>query len=177
MSRIGKQPIVVPNGTTVTLDGQTVKVKGPKGELTWSVAPEVEVKQENGELTLAPREDTPRARAMWGLSRSLVGNMVTGVTEGFERTLELHGVGYRAAMKGNALSLQLGLSHDVDVNPPAGVTFAVPKQTEIKISGIDKQVVGEVAAKIRKYRPPEPYKGKGVRYAGETVRRKEGKKK
>ena len=177
MSRIGKQPIVVPNGTTVTLDGQTVKVKGPKGELTWSVAPEIEMKLENGELTLAPREDTPRARSMWGLSRSLVGNMVTGVSEGFERTLELVGVGYRAAMKGNALSLQLGLSHDVDVNPPAGVTFAVPKQTEIKISGIDKQVVGEVAAKIRKIRPPEPYKGKGVRYAGETVRRKEGKKK
>ncbi|WP_029087829.1 50S ribosomal protein L6 [Brevundimonas aveniformis] len=177
MSRIGKQPIVVPNGTTVTLDGQTVKVKGPKGELTWSVAPEIELKLENGELTLAPRDDTPRARSMWGLSRSLVGNMVTGVSEGFERTLELVGVGYRAAMKGNALSLQLGLSHDVDVDPPAGVSFAVPKQTEIKISGIDKQVVGEVAAKIRKYRPPEPYKGKGIRYAGETVRRKEGKKK
>ena len=177
MSRIGKQPIVVPNGTTVTLDGQTVKVKGPKGELTWSVAPEIEMKLENGELTLAPREDTPRARSMWGLSRSLVGNMVTGVSEGFERTLELVGVGYRAAMKGNALSLQLGLSHDVDVDPPAGVSFAVPKQTEIKISGIDKQVVGEVAAKIRKFRPPEPYKGKGIRYAGETVRRKEGKKK
>jgi large subunit ribosomal protein L6 len=177
MSRIGKQPIVVPNGTTVTLDGQTVKVKGPKGELTWSVAPEIEMKLENGELTLAPREDTPRARSMWGLSRSLVGNMVTGVSEGFERTLELVGVGYRAAMKGNALSLQLGLSHDVDIDPPAGVSFAVPKQTEIKIAGIDKQVVGEVAAKIRKIRPPEPYKGKGVRYAGETVRRKEGKKK
>jgi large subunit ribosomal protein L6 len=168
MSRIGKQPIVVPNGTTVTLDGQTV---------TWSVAPEIEMKLENGELTLAPREDTPRARSMWGLSRSLVGNMVTGVSEGFERTLELVGVGYRAAMKGNALSLQLGLSHDVDIDPPAGVSFAVPKQTEIKIAGIDKQVVGEVAAKIRKIRPPEPYKGKGVRYAGETVRRKEGKKK
>jgi large subunit ribosomal protein L6 len=177
MSRIGKQPIVVPNGTTVTLDGQTVKVKGPKGELTWSVAPEIEMKLENGELTLAPREDTPRARSMWGLSRSLVGNMVTGVSEGFERTLELVGVGYRAAMKGNALSLQLGLSHDVDIDPPAGVSFAVPKQTEIKIAGIDKQVVGEIAAKIRKIRPPEPYKGKGVRYAGETVRRKEGKKK
>ena len=177
MSRIGKQPIVVPNGTTVTLDGQTVKVKGPKGELTWSVAPEIELKLENGELTLAPRDDTPRARSMWGLSRSLVGNMVTGVSEGFERTLELVGVGYRAAMKGNALSLQLGLSHDVDIDPPAGVSFAVPKQTEIKIAGIDKQVVGEVAAKIRKIRPPEPYKGKGVRYAGETVRRKEGKKK
>ena len=114
---------------------------------------------------------------MWGLSRTLVSNMVTGVTAGFERTLELVGVGYRAAMKGNALSLQLGFSHDVDIAPPAGVTFAVPKQTEIKISGVDKQAVGEIAAKIRKIRPPEPYKGKGVRYAGENVRRKEGKKK
>ena len=177
MSRIGKRPIAVPEGATVTVDGQTVSAKGPKGQLTWTVAPEVEVKLENNELTLEPREDTPRARAMWGLSRSLVDNMVTGVTTGFERTLELVGVGYRAAMKGNALSLQLGFSHDVDIDPPAGVTFATPKQTEIKISGIDKQVVGEIAAKIRKIRPPEPYKGKGVRYAGEKVRRKEGKKK
>ena len=177
MSRIGKRPIAVPQGATVTVDGQTVSAKGPKGQLTWTVAPEVEVKLENNELTLAPREDTPRARAMWGLSRSLVDNMVTGVTTGFERTLELVGVGYRAAMKGNALSLQLGFSHDVDIDPPAGGAFATPKQTEIKISGIDKQVVGEIAAKIRKIRPPEPYKGKGVRYAGETVRRKEGKKK
>ena len=177
MSRIGKRTIPVPQGATVTIDGQTVSVKGPKGQLAWTVASEIEVRQENGELTLAPREDTPRARSMWGLSRSLVANMVTGVTEGFEQTLELHGVGYRAAMKGQALSLQLGLSHDVDVPPPAGVTFATPKQTEIKISGIDKQLVGETAAQIRKIRPPEPYKGKGVRYAGEMVRRKEGKKK
>ena len=177
MSRIGKRPIAVPQGATVTVDGQTVSAKGPKGQLTWTVAPEVEVKLENNELTLAPREDTPRARAMWGLSRSLVDNMVTGVTTGFERTLELVGVGYRAAMKGNALSLQLGFSHDVDIDPPAGVTFSVPKQTEIKISGSDKQAVGQIAAVIRKLRPPEPYKGKGVRYAGETVRRKEGKKK
>ena len=177
MSRIGKAPIAVPSGATVTIDGQTVTVKGPKGQLSWTVASEIEVKQEGGDLLLSLREDTPRARSMWGLSRTLVSNMVTGVTAGFERTLELVGVGYRAAMKGNALSLQLGFSHDVDIAPPAGVTFAVPKQTEIKISGVDKQAVGEIAAQIRKIRPPEPYKGKGVRYAGENVRRKEGKKK
>jgi len=123
------------------------------------------------------REDTQRSRAMWGLSRTLVDNMVVGVTTGFEKSLDLVGVGYRAAMKGNALSLQLGFSHEVDIQPPAGVTFAVPKQTEIKISGADKQAVGQIAAVIRKLRPPEPYKGKGVRYTGEKVRRKEGKKK
>ena len=177
MSRIGKRPITVPNGVTVTLDGQTVTVKGPKAERSWTVADEVEVTQENGELNLAIRADTQRARAMWGLSRTLLDNMVVGVTTGFERSLELVGVGYRAAMKGNDLSLQLGFSHEVDVKAPAGVTFAVPKQTEIKISGNDKQAVGEIAAVIRKLRPPEPYKGKGVRYQGETVRRKEGKKK
>ena len=177
MSRIGKKSISIPKGVTLTLDGQTVSVKGPKGERSWTVAEEIEVKQDGEELSLTPRSDTQRARAMWGLSRTLVANMVTGVTEGFERTLELVGVGYRAAMKGNQLSLQLGFSHDVDIDPPAGVTFAVPKQTEIKISGSDKQAVGQIAAVIRKLRPPEPYKGKGVRYAGETVRRKEGKKK
>lgn len=177
MSRIGKKTIAIPSNVTLTLDGQTVSVKGPKGQLSWTVAEEIEIRQEGAELTLAPRDDTARARSMWGLSRTLVANMVTGVTDGFEQTLELHGVGYRAALKGQALSLQLGFSHEVDVPPPAGVTFAVPKQTEIKISGIDKQVVGETAARIRKIRPPEPYKGKGVRYAGETVRRKEGKKK
>ena len=177
MSRIGKRPITVPKGVTVTIDGQTVTVKGPKAERSWTVADEVEVTQEDGALNLAIRADTQRARAMWGLSRTLLDNMVVGVTEGFERTLELVGVGYRAAMKGNDLSLQLGFSHEVDVKAPAGVTFAVPKQTEIKISCPDKQVVGELAANIRKLRPPEPYKGKGVRYAGEKVRRKEGKKK
>ncbi len=177
MSRIGKKTIAVPKGVTVTLNGQNVTVKGPKGERSWTVAEEIEVKQEGDELSLTPRSDTARARAMWGLSRTLVSNMVTGVTEGFEKTLELVGVGYRAALKGQALSLQLGFSHDVDIAPPAGITFAVPKQTEIKISGNDKQVVGEIAAVIRKMRPPEPYKGKGVRYQGETVRRKEGKKK
>lgn len=177
MSRIGKKSITIPKGVTLTLDGQTVTVKGPKGERTWTVAEEIEVTQDGDELSLAPRADTQRARAMWGLSRTLVANMVTGVTTGFEKSLDLVGVGYRAAMKGNALSLQLGFSHDVDIQPPAGITFAVPKQTEIKISGSDKQAVGQIAAVIRKLRPPEPYKGKGVRYAGENVRRKEGKKK
>jgi large subunit ribosomal protein L6 len=177
MSRIGKKAVAIPSGVTVTLDGQTVMVKGPKGQLAWTVAEEIEVKQEGGELLLSKRNDTTRAQAMWGLSRTLVANMVQGVTQGYERTLELVGVGYRAAMKGSNLSMQLGFSHDVDIKPPEGVQFAVPKQTEIKISGIDKQVVGEIAARIRRIRPPEPYKGKGVRYQGETVRRKEGKKK
>ena len=177
MSRIGKKAVAVPAGVTVTIDGQTVTVKGPKGQLAWTVADEIEVKQEGAELLLSKRVDSTRAQAMWGLSRTLVSNMVTGVTQGFEQTLELVGVGYRAAMKGQALSMQLGFSHDVDVPPPAGITFATPKQTEIKISGIDKQAVGEIASKIRRLRPPEPYKGKGVRYAGEKVRRKEGKKK
>ena len=177
MSRIGKKPVPVPAGVTVTLDGQTVSVNGPKGLLSWTVAEEILVSQENGEITLALRADTNRARAMWGLSRTLVANMVEGVTKGYEQALELVGVGYRAAMKGPALSIQLGFSHDVDVPAPEGITFVVPKQTEIRISGIDKQLVGETAARIRKVRPPEPYKGKGVRYAGEKVRRKEGKKK
>ena len=177
MSRIGKKTVALPKGVTVTLNGQAVTVKGPKGERSWTVAEEIEVTQDAEGLTLGLRVDTQRGRAMWGLSRTLVDNMVTGVTTGFEKSLDLVGVGYRAAMKGNALSLQLGFSHDVDIEPPAGVTFAVPKQTEIKISGADKQAVGQIAAVIRKLRPPEPYKGKGVRYAGEKVRRKEGKKK
>ena len=155
MSRIGKRPIAIPAGVTVTLDGQTVSVKGPKGELAWTVTDEIEVAQKDGGLTFTPRDDTTKARAMWGLSRSLVDNMVHGVTQGYETTLELVGVGYRAAMKGRNLSMQLGFSHDVDIPPPAG----------------------ETAARIRRIRPPEPYKGKGVRYAGEAVRRKEGKKK
>ena len=177
MSRIGKKPIAIPAGVTLTIDGQTVTVKGPKGQLAWTVVEEIVLKHENGELTLSPRDESTRARAMWGLSRTLVGNMVHGVSQGYEEVLELVGVGYRAAMKGQALSMQLGFSHDVDIPPPAGVTFAVPKQTEIRIAGIDKQVVGQLAAQIRRIRPPEPYKGKGVRYAGEKVRRKEGKKK
>src|SRR6516162_766413 len=177
MSRIGKKAVSIPSGVTVTLQGQTVTVKGPKGQLAWTVSDEIEVKQEGAEITFAPRSDTQRAKGMWGLSRTLIANMVEGVTKGYEQTLELVGVGYRAAMKGQALSMQLGFSHDVDIKPPEGVTFATPKQTEIRISGIDKQLVGETAARIRRIRPPEPYKGKGVRYAGEKVRRKEGKKK
>jgi large subunit ribosomal protein L6 len=177
MSRIGKKAISLPAGVTVTLSGQAVTVKGPKGQLAWTVSDEIEVAQEGGEITFTPRSDSARARSMWGLSRTLVNNMVVGVTHGYEETLELVGVGYRAAMKGQALSMQLGFSHEVDLPPPPGITFAVPRPVEIKIAGIDKQLVGEMAARIRKIRPPEPYKGKGVRYAGETVRRKEGKKK
>jgi large subunit ribosomal protein L6 len=177
MSRIGKKSIAIPSGVNVTLDGQPVTVKGPKGQLAWTVSEEIEIKQEGAELTLTPRNDSQRARGMWGLSRTLVANMVEGVTKGYEEVLELVGVGYRAAMKGQALSMQLGFSHDVDIPAPAGITFAVPKQTEVRIAGIDKQLVGEIAARIRRIRPPEPYKGKGVRYAGEKVRRKEGKKK
>jgi large subunit ribosomal protein L6 len=177
MSRIGKKPIAIPAGVTVTIDGQTISVKGPKGQLSWTVVDEIVLKHENGELSLTPRDESTRARAMWGLSRTLLGNMVHGVSQGYEEVLELVGVGYRAAMKGQALSMQLGFSHDVDIPPPAGITFAVPKQTEIRIAGIDKQAVGQLAAQIRRIRPPEPYKGKGVRYSGEKVRRKEGKKK
>ncbi len=177
MSRIGKKAVAVPTGVTLTLDGQTVTVKGPKGQLAWTVSDEIELTHEAGEISFKPRNDSARAKAMWGLSRTLIGNMVHGVTKGYEETLELVGVGYRAAMKGPALNMQLGFSHEVDVPPPEGISFAVPKQTEIRIAGIDKQLVGEVAARIRRIRPPEPYKGKGVRYAGETVRRKEGKKK
>jgi large subunit ribosomal protein L6 len=177
MSRIGKKPIPLPAGVSITVEGQTVSVKGPKGELSWTVADEIEITQDDGALSLKPRDESTRARAMWGLSRSLVANMVHGVSQGYEEVLELVGVGYRAAMKGPALSMQLGFSHDVDIPPPAGITFASPKQTEVRISGIDKQLVGETAARIRRIRPPEPYKGKGVRYSGEAVRRKEGKKK
>jgi large subunit ribosomal protein L6 len=177
MSRIGKQTIAIPSGVTATLEGQAVTVKGPKGQLSWTVSDEIEVTQDGGQLSFAPRSETARARAMWGLSRTLVNNMVVGVTQGYEKTLELVGVGYRAAMKGQALSMQLGFSHDVDVAPPEGIRFEVPRPVEVKVFGIDKQLVGETAARIRKIRPPEPYKGKGVRYGGEAVRRKEGKKK
>jgi large subunit ribosomal protein L6 len=177
MSRIGKKAIEIPQGVNITLEGQTVTVKGPKGELSWTVVDEIAIAQEDANLNLTMREDNQRSRAMWGLSRTLVNNMVVGVTKGFEESLELVGVGYRAQMKGQTLSMQLGFSHDVDIKPPAGISFATPKQTEIKISGIDKQAVGEIASKIRRIRPPEPYKGKGVRYLGEKVRRKEGKKK
>ena len=178
MSRIGRMPISVPSGVSVDIDGSTVTVKGPKGTLTHQVAKPITItKAEDGTLEVARPNDERQSRSLHGLTRTLVNNMVVGVTAGYETVLELVGVGYRAAMKGTTLSMQLGFSHDVDVPPPAGITFAVPKQTEIRISGIDKQAVGEVAARIRKVRPPEPYKGKGVRYAGEQVRRKEGKKK
>ena len=177
MSRIGKKAIFIPQGVTVVVHGQTVSVKGPKGQLAWTVSDEIDVHHGDGTVSFKPRSDSQRAQAMWGLSRTLINNMVVGVTKGYEETLELVGVGYRAAMKGQSLSMQLGFSHEVDVPPPAGITFAVPRPVEIKISGIDKQLVGEIAARIRKIRPPEPYKGKGVRYGGETVRRKEGKKK
>jgi len=177
MSRIGKRTIPLPAGVSVTLDGQHVAVKGPKGQLAWTVSEDIEVKLEDGVVSLSPRNESTRARSMWGLSRTLVDNMVTGVSTGYEQTLELVGVGYRAAMKGSNLNLQLGFSHDIDMEPPAGITFSSSKPVEVKIAGIDKQLVGELAARIRKIRPPEPYKGKGVRYAGETVRRKEGKKK
>ncbi len=177
MSRIGKKAIAVPSGVTVTLDGQKIAVKGPKGQLAYTAPEEIRVAQEGGQLSFTPTSDSQRAGAMWGLTRTLVGNMVEGVTKGYEETLELVGVGYRAAIKGKNLSLQLGFSHDIDMPPPEGIAFASARPGEVKISGIDKQMVGEVAARIRRIRPPEPYKGKGVRYAGEKVRRKEGKKK
>jgi len=177
MSRIGKKAVQIPAGVTVTLEGQQVTVKGPKGQLSWTVVDEIAVSQDEGGLSFTPHNDSQRSRSMWGLSRTLVANMVQGVTEGYQETLELVGVGYRATLKGQALSMQLGFSHDIDIPPPDGITFTVPRQTAIIIAGIDKQLVGETAARIRKIRPPEPYKGKGVRYAGEKVRRKEGKKK
>jgi large subunit ribosomal protein L6 len=177
MSRIGKQPVPIPAGVTVALDGQMVTVSGPKGELSFTLADEIAVERTDAAVTFSPCDDGQRARSLWGLSRTLVANMVRGVTDGYEETLELVGVGYRANMKGRALSMQLGFSHEVDIAAPEGIAFATPRQTEIRISGIDKQLVGETAARIRKIRPPEPYKGKGVRYAGEKVRRKEGKKK
>jgi large subunit ribosomal protein L6 len=177
MSRIGKKAIPTPAGVAVTIDGQTLTVKGPKGQLSWTLPEEIELRHEGAEILVSKRVETTRAQAMWGLSRTLVSNMVVGVSAGYEEALELVGVGYRAQMKGEALSLQLGFSHEVDLPPPEGIAFAVPKQTEIRISGIDKQAVGEIAARIRRIRPPEPYKGKGVRYLGEKVRRKEGKKK
>ena len=177
MSRIGKKAVSIPSGVTVTLEGQTVTVKGPKGQLSWTVSEEIEVKQEGAEITFAPRNDTQRARGMWGLSRTLVNNLVAGVTTGFTQKLEIQGVGYRAAVQGKVLNLQLGFSHDVPYPIPAGITIVTEKPTMISVSGIDKQLVGQVAAEIRSWRPPEPYKGKGVRYEGEYVRRKEGKKK
>jgi large subunit ribosomal protein L6 len=177
MSRIGKKPVEPPKGVTISLNGQKVSVKGPKGELHLDMPELVSGKLEGGVLTLAPGNDTKNAKALWGTMRARVANMVLGVTNGFERTLELQGVGYRAAMKGTTLELAVGYSHPVVIPPPSGIKIESSKPTEIKISGIDKQAVGQLAAVIRKVRPPEPYKGKGIRYTGETVRRKEGKKK
>ena len=177
MSRIGKKPVVVPQGVEVSLNGQNIAAKGPKGELVVTLSELVSVVQGDDGLTLSPVDKTQDARSFWGLSRSLVENIVTGVSEGFSRKLELQGVGYRAQMQGSTLKLSLGFSHDVDFPVPEGISVDCPSQTEIIVSGIDKQKVGRVAAEIRSYRPPEPYKGKGVRYEGEYVFRKEGKKK
>jgi large subunit ribosomal protein L6 len=177
MSRIGKKPVPVPSGVTASVEGQTVKMKGPKGALQFVVPDEIVVKMENGAIKVDPRGETKRARAMWGTSRTLVSNLVTGVTKGFETKLEITGVGYRAAVQGKNLQIQLGFSHDVVYPIPEGIAIVAPKPTEIVVSGIDKQRVGQVAAEIRSFRPPEPYKGKGVKYAGEFIFRKEGKKK
>jgi large subunit ribosomal protein L6 len=177
MSRIGKKPVSVPSGVTATVEGQTVKVKGPKGAVQLVVHDDVVVALDKGMVKVDPRNDSKRARSMWGTYRTLVSNLVTGVTKGFEEKLEITGVGYRAAVQGKSLNLQLGFSHDVTFPIPEGITIATPKPTEINISGINKQTVGQVAAEIRGYRPPEPYKGKGVKYAGEYIFRKEGKKK
>jgi len=177
MSRIGKQPIPVPDKVTATVDGQHVSVKGPKGELSATLVDDVLVKLDNGVIEVQPRDDSKRARSMWGMSRTIVNNLVTGVTDGFTRKLEINGVGYRAQMSGNNIQLQLGLSHDVLYQVPEGIEVKCPKPTEIEISGIEKQRVGQVAAELRRLRPPEPYKGKGVKYAEERIIMKEGKKK
>jgi len=177
MSRIGKRPVAVPSGVTASVDGQTVKVKGPKGQLQFIVYDDVEVKFENGQVKVAPRSETKRARSLYGTARAQIANLVEGVTKGFEKKLEITGVGYRAAMQGKNLQLALGYSHDVVYAIPEGITITVPKPTEITVTGTDAQRVGQVAAEIRAYRPPEPYKGKGVKYAGEFIFRKEGKKK
>ncbi|HJZ20676.1 MAG TPA: 50S ribosomal protein L6 [Bradyrhizobium sp.] len=177
MSRIGKRPVTVPSGVTATVDGQIVKMKGPKGQLQFVVHNDVEVKFEKGAITVAPRVQTNRAQAMFGTARAQVANLVAGVTKGFEKKLEITGVGYRAALQGKNLQLALGYSHDVIFPIPEGIAITVPKPTEIVIVGNDSQRVGQVAAEIRSYRPPEPYKGKGVKYANEFIFRKEGKKK
>ncbi|HFD16796.1 MAG TPA: 50S ribosomal protein L6 [Rhodospirillales bacterium] len=177
MSRIGKHPVPVPGGVEVALEGQQVRVKGKLGELSQTLPPEVEVRLEDGRVVVRPRDDSRRARAMWGLSRSLVANMVDGVAKGFEKRLELSGVGYRAVAEGKILTLQLGYSHDIKYAVPEGITITTPSATSIVVAGADKQRVGQVAAEIRSFRKPEPYKGKGIRYADEVILRKEGKKK
>jgi len=177
MSRIGKKPVVVPAGVTAKVDGQLVSVKGAKGQLEFVVPDEVSVTQQDNAIKVDPRGDSQRARALWGTARARVNNIVVGVTKGFEKKLEITGVGYRAAVQGKNLQLALGYSHDVNFPIPAGITIVTPKPTEITISGIDKQQVGQIAAEIRALRGPEPYKGKGVKYVDEFIFRKEGKKK
>jgi len=177
MSRVGKKPVLVPAGVSARLDGHTVAVKGAKGELKFTASDDVTVKVEGNLIRIDPRGDSKRARAMWGTARSTIQNLVVGVTKGFEKRLEINGVGYKAAVAGKNLQLSLGFSHDVIYPIPAGVTIATPKPTEITIAGIDKRQVGQIAAEIRAFRPPEPYKGKGVKYVDEFIFRKEGKKK
>ncbi|PST25322.1 50S ribosomal protein L6 [Mesorhizobium plurifarium] len=177
MSRIGKKPVQVPAGVTANVDGQKVTAKGPKGELFFVANDEVSVKLENNTVVVQPANESKDARAKWGMSRTMIENIFKGVKDGYERKLEINGVGYRASMQGKNLQLALGFSHDVVYQTPEGITIAVPKPTEIVVSGINKQQVGQVAAEIREYRGPEPYKGKGVKYAEERIVRKEGKKK
>ena len=177
MSRIGKKAVTVPTGVTANVEGQTVKVKGPKGALQLVLHDDLVAKMDKDGIKIDPRSETKRARSQWGTYRTLVSNLMTGVTKGFEEKLEITGVGYRAAVQGKTLQLQLGFSHDVNYPIPEGIAITTPKPTEIVVTGVDKQKVGQVAAEIRGYRPPEPYKGKGVKYAGEFIFRKEGKKK
>jgi large subunit ribosomal protein L6 len=177
MSRIGKKPVTLPSGVTASVSGQTVEVKGPKGARSFTATDDVTIAVDGGTVTVTPRGKSKRARQQWGMSRTMVQNLVTGVTDGFKRQLEIQGVGYRAQVQGTVLKLNLGYSHDVDFHTPDGVTITAPKQTEIVVEGIDQQLVGETAAKIREWRAPEPYKGKGIRYKDEYIFRKEGKKK
>jgi large subunit ribosomal protein L6 len=177
MSRIGKKPVPVPAGVTAAIEGKTLSVKGPKGTLAIALADEVSYAIEDGSISVQPINDTKRSRSFWGMQRTLVQNLIVGVTEGYSKTLQITGVGYRANVQGKNLKLQLGYSHDVDFVIPEGITIATPDQTTVNISGIDKQKVGQVAAEIRRWRKPEPYKGKGIKYAGEYIFRKEGKKK
>ena len=177
MSRIGKKPVELPSGVTASVSGQTIEVKGPKGTRSFSATDDVTIAVEDNVVKIDPRGSSKRARQQWGMSRTMVANLVQGVTTGFKKELEIQGVGYRAQMQGNTLKLNLGLSHDVDYTAPEGVTITAPKQTEIVVEGIDEQAVGQVAAEIRAWRKPEPYKGKGIRYKGEYIFRKEGKKK
>ena len=177
MSRIGKKPVELPSGVTATVSGQTIEVKGPKGTRSFTATDDVTLAVNDNVVSVDPRGTSKRARQQWGMSRTMVANLVTGVTQGFRKELEIQGVGYRAQMQGNTLRLNLGLSHDVDFVAPEGVTVSAPKQTEVVVEGIDEQQVGQVAAEIRAWRAPEPYKGKGIRYKGEFIFRKEGKKK